>query len=79
MTGPDVYAGVDLLADVFEGTEDAPVPMARRDAGGNLLRLWPSPDDPRWTVDMAFYPDGNIMAVRSITPRDEERPGEAAA
>jgi len=79
MTGPDVYAGVDFLADVFEGTEYAPVPVARRDAGGNLLRLWPSPDDPRWTVDMAFYPDGNIMAVRSITPRDEERPGEAAA
>ena len=44
MTGPDVYAGVDLLADFFEGTEDAPVPVARRDAGGNLLRLWPSPD-----------------------------------
>ena len=29
MTGPDVYAGVDLLADVFEGTEDAPVPVAQ--------------------------------------------------
>ena len=73
------YDGQDLLADVFEGTEDAPVPVARRDAGGNLLRLWPSPDDPRWTVDMAFYPDGNIMAVRSITARAEECADEAAA
>jgi hypothetical protein len=68
-TGPDVYAGVDLLADVFEGTEDAPVPLDRRDAGGNLVRLWPSPDDPRWAADMAFYPDGKLMAVRSIRPR----------
>jgi hypothetical protein len=62
----DSYDGLDLLADVFEDTEDAPTPVERRDAGGNLLRLWPSPDDPRWSVDASFYPEGGLMAVRSV-------------
>jgi hypothetical protein len=71
MTRPDDYADVDLLADVFEGTEDAPTPVDRRDAGGNILRLFASPDDPRWAVDMTFHPDGKPMAVHSVRPRDE--------
>ena len=69
------YAGEDLLADVFEGTEEAPTPMDRRDAGGNLLRLWPSPDDPRWSVDMTLYPNGKVMAVHSVKPRAEKKAG----
>jgi len=67
----DSYDGLDLLADVFEDTEDAPDPVERRDAGGNLLRLWPSPDDPRWTVEMTFYPNGWLRAVWSVKPREE--------
>lgn len=78
MTRPDVYAGMDLLADVFEGTEDAPAPVDRRDAGGNILRLFASPDDPRWAVDMTFYPDGKLMSVNSIRPRDGSEPTASA-
>jgi hypothetical protein len=67
----DFYSGQDLLADVFEDTEDAPPPVERRDAGGNLLRLYPAPEDPRWDVDVSFYPNGWLRAVNSITPREE--------
>ncbi len=59
----------DLLADVFEGTEDAPTPIGRHDAGGNLLRLCASPADPRWVVDASFYPDGKLKVVHSVKPR----------
>ena len=68
-TKHDRDTGGDLLADVFEGTEDAPCPMARRDAGGNLLWLWPALDDPRWDVKATFYPDGKLMRVDSVTRR----------
>lgn len=60
----------DLLADVFDDTTHAPLPVPRRDAGGNLLRLWASPEDPRWDVDMTFYPDGALCSVRSVVPRE---------
>jgi len=43
------YDGQDLLADVFEGTENAPMPQERRSAvDGRVLALWPARDDPRW-------------------------------
>lgn len=68
----DAYPGLDLLADVFPGTEDAPTPLIRRNANGNLQSLWPSPDDPRWHVHARLYPDGEIAWIddRSIRPRE---------
>ena len=45
------YDGQDLLADVFEDTEDAPLPQERRSAvDGRVMALWPARDDPRWQV-----------------------------
>jgi hypothetical protein len=71
VTSQDFYGSVDLLADVFPGTENAPTPMSRKDAGRNLLSLWPSPEDPRWSVWMTFYPNGDLMAVHWVKPRSE--------
>ena len=43
------YDGLDLLADVFEDTENAPLPQERRSAvDGRVMALWPARDDPRW-------------------------------
>jgi hypothetical protein len=33
----------------------------------------PSPEDPRWSVWMSVYPNGDLMAVYSIKPRLMER------
>ena len=62
----------DLLADVFPGTEDAPTPLIRRNANGNLQSLWPNPDDPRWHVQARLYPDGEIAWIddRAVRPRE---------
>ena len=60
----------DPLADVFDDTADAPLPVPARDAGGNLLKLWADPADPRWDVNMTFTPDGHLLCVRSVTFRE---------
>jgi hypothetical protein len=62
----DCYDGQDLLADVFEGTEDAPDPAPVIDCGGSLIKLWANPADPRWSVDMSRRPNGDVIVVRSI-------------
>jgi hypothetical protein len=48
---PDPYAGTDLLADVFPGTEDAQLPdggLAPGDGGGGVPWFRPHPEDTRW-------------------------------
>jgi len=63
----DSYAGLDLLADVFEDTEDAPKPLWN----WYLTKLHPSPEDPRWVADMILHPcaDGSrVTSVQSIRP-----------
>lgn len=61
----DFYAGQDLLADVFEGTLDAPEPVPVRDS---------NPVDPRWSVRMWRWPNGDVRLVHSIEPRPSDRP-----
>lgn len=61
----------DLLADVFEGTEDAPLPVGMRDRGFGCRWLWPSPEDPRWQVEMRFLPSGELSWVGDVRPRTE--------
>ena len=50
---PDPYAGLDLLADVFDDTADAPMPDGPTMPllAGQKLLLRVSPHDPRWTYD----------------------------
>lgn len=59
----------DPLADVFPGTEDAPLPIGRRDAGGHVHLWHANPADPRWAVDATFRRDGSLLAVHSVRPR----------
>lgn len=66
----DPYSGRDLLADVFEGTQDAPLPVPSRDAGGHTLSLWANPEDPRWSVSMSRHPNGDVWVVYSCQPRE---------
>jgi hypothetical protein len=65
----DCYAGVDLLADVFEGTEDAPVPVPLRNSDGHLVKLWPNPSDPRWSMQMSLHRNGDVDFVQYCVPR----------
>ena len=70
----DPYAGLDLLADVFPGTETTettPMPLWN----WWLTTLWPAPDDPRWQVDAPLL--SHVDSVRyghvaSVTPRAAE-------
>jgi len=64
------YDGQDLLADVFPDTEDAPEPAAMVDVDGNLIRLCANPDDPRWSVELSRWPNGNVAYVHSVVPRE---------
>lgn len=70
----DAYPGQDLLADVFEGTEDAPAPLVRRNRAGGLQSLWANPADPRWHVVCRLHPDGDIAFIddRSVRFREPE-------
>jgi hypothetical protein len=54
----DCYDGQDLLADVFEGTEDAPLPVARTSpVDGRVMGLRVAPDDRRWRITpFGVYP-----------------------
>ena len=65
------YPGLDLLADVFEDTENAPNPAPVKDAGGNLIKLWPDPGDPRWTTRMHRRANGDVACVYSCVPSQE--------
>lgn len=48
----DFYADLDLLADVFEDTEHAPLPEPyAHDFDGTVLRYQASRLDPRWQYD----------------------------
>lgn len=67
----DHYAGLDLLADVFPGTETAPLPQRSRDRNGGLLKLYASTADPRWTVDVWLHSNGDVACVQSIRPRKD--------
>ena len=69
----DFYAGLDLLADVFSNirdTADAPVPVPVRDSNGSLIKLYANPADPRWSVRMWRWPNGDVRLVQSIEPRE---------
>ncbi len=71
MTHSDPYAGQDLLADVFEGTETTPKPLWN----WWLTTLWPAPDDPRWQVDAPLLEHVDSVRygrVESVTPRGEQ-------
>lgn len=59
----------DLLADVFEGTEDAPTPLWN----WWMTKLHPAPGDPRWHVDVTLtsaWGQDRVSEVRSIRPRE---------
>jgi hypothetical protein len=68
---PDHYPGLDLLADVFEGTEDAPNPVPVVDAGGSTVKLWANPADPRWSIRMDRRPNGDVACVHWCVPAVE--------
>lgn len=67
----DFYAGLDLLADVYRDTSDtaaAPQPVPVRDSNGSLVKLYANPEDPRWSVRMWRWPNGDVRLVHSIEP-----------